>query len=318
MQPCAHACVPGPPRPPPPLRLALAGCPASRMRCAVVVFTTPPRCVAASYPGRTCATLLPGPAALQLSERLAAFLSSPAGGAAGDGASDSEAAELPLVEHAPGFERYKVSVGLGRHGTAGRRSAVQAERACKMRTHPARGPCRVRSPAPLVSTCPACGISGAGSWAAGQAHAGTRRRARRRAGPGAAPAADWGGQRAGQTAVPEKVDADAPPVAPTLPPNATPHNPPQTRQDVSTEAFAHEAGYDAYMTGAVSSRGCAVGWPAGCAVHWLLRSDARELCSRAAHPRRELVRHAARGVLCTSRARRSGSRLQGRAHQGRI
>lgn len=53
---------------------------------------------------------------LQLSERLAEFLSGAAAAAAEEGGTAGGAAELPQVEHAPGFERYKAS-GLGLSGT---------------------------------------------------------------------------------------------------------------------------------------------------------------------------------------------------------
>lgn len=135
----------------------------------------------------------PIPPCPQLQEQLDAFLLKQAAAAAeasGGSSSDSDAAELPLVEHAAGFERYKV----------GGRPLVfllTAEELAGLRAaRPSQGSQAVEH--------------GRGRW-------------------GALAAPPYG------TCCSSLAEA------PALPP----------LQGVETEAYAHEAGYDAYMTGAV-------------------------------------------------------------------
>lgn len=135
-------------------------------------------CCSAS-PGNLCYSPLWSPHVLQLQEQVGAFLRAQAAAAAesSDGSmSEGEVAELPAVDHAAGFERYKV-----------RAACLQP---CKLSCNPQEFAGTEASPLGQSSSC--------------------------------------------------------------MPAHITWHCPlPCCVQGVDTDSYAHEAGFDAYMTGAV-------------------------------------------------------------------
>lgn len=174
---------------------------------------------------------------MQLQQQVTAFLLGDASGSLSDSEGDGGgvvAPQLPKVEHAPGFERYKVTS-----------TAVHWCRACPP----------IAMQPPLGSRC---------AWPPSSPRALARRPTRRTAQPASSPA---------QLSV---LFARAP-------------------QGVNTSEYAHEAGYDAYMTGAVRRGPCFA--PQGHSP--CLRTPAGAPFWRAVHGRGLLEGSAvASGLLC--------------------